>query len=164
MVDTSLAIGVHILVAMLFITGIVCTILPIVPGNLVVWLGVLLHKVLLPLESVGWRFFVVATVITALALIIDGVASWLGAKKFGASREGAIGAVLGGILGAMFFLLPGAIIGPVVGAVFGEMINRRPRHEIERAGLGTFLGGMIALLAKVIGAVYVVAGFYWAIT
>ena len=50
-----------------------------------------------------------------LSLVLDFLASVVGAKKLGATWRGMLGAVVGATVG-LFFSLPGLILGPLLGA------------------------------------------------
>jgi uncharacterized protein len=74
------------------------------------------------------------------------------ARRFGASRWGMIGALLGGVVGAgigtelfpVVGTLAGALVGSLLGAVAGELLAGRNAEEGVRAGCGAFLGRALA--------------------
>jgi uncharacterized protein YqgC (DUF456 family) len=107
-----------------FVVGVTASLLSILPGTFIAWLGVVIHKVWLWEDSVSWGFFAFATVLAILAQLVDLAATWWGARRFGATWRGALGAVTGGILGAVFFNLPGIVLGPIAGAVAAELLAR----------------------------------------
>lgn len=151
----------HTLVALAFVVALLGTVLPILPGAVLAAAAVLLHRLVLgPGDSVSWSFVAVAAVLAALAQVVDYLATWWGAKRFGASWQGALGGILGGILGALFFGIPGFFFGPLVGAVLFELIQRRTLPEALRSGVGTLVGGLVALVAKLICTAAIILGFY----
>ena len=78
----------------------------------------------------------------------------------GATWKGAVGALVGGVVG--IFIPPPLFwifVGPVVGAVLGEMLGGRGVRDAGRAGWGTFLGSMVALAAKLAVCFFIIAGF-----
>ena len=85
--------------------------------------------------------------ITALALVMDYLASIYGAKKFGATKNGMVGAIVGGIVG-LFFNLPGILLGPFIGATLFEMIGGRKFKPSAKAGLGATLGLFAGAVGK----------------
>jgi uncharacterized protein YqgC (DUF456 family) len=48
----------------------------------------------------------------------------------------------------IFFGLPGIILGPFLGAVIGELTARRELHVAARAGVGAFVGLLLATAGK----------------
>ena len=68
------------------------------------------------------------------------------------------GAFIGAIVG-IFFSLPGLLIGPIVGAVAGELIGGKRLVDAGRAGWGTLLGNLAALIGKLVIAFAMVGWF-----
>src|SRR5690606_12261685 len=96
----------------------------------------------------GWVTLTVLGVLTALALLVDLLASLLGAKRVGASGWALFGAAVGTIVG-MFFGIPGLILGPFVGAVLGELIAGSTLRRSTVVGVGAWLGFVFGTLAKI---------------
>ncbi len=136
-----------ILGAVLVVVGIVGTVLPALPGAPLVFLGLLLAAWAEGFEKVGWITLVVLGILTLLTLVIDVVATSLGAKRVGASWLALAGAGVGMIVG-LFFSLPGIILGPFVGAVLGEYAARRNWAQARKAGFGAWLGLMVGVAGK----------------
>jgi uncharacterized protein YqgC (DUF456 family) len=149
-----------ILATCLIALGLLGTLLPILPGTVIAFSGIVVHKLMLGEASVSWGFVAVAFGITLLTLVIDVWCTWWGARRFGASWKGALGAVLGGFFGLIFFNLPGLIIGPVIGAVLFELLDNRSGEEAVRAGAGTVVGGLVAFVLKMGLTSGMVAAFY----
>ncbi len=84
-------------------------------------------------------------------------ADTLARRRFGATRWGAAGAIIGGIAGIFtgFVLL---LVLPIVGAIAGELIGGKRMVDAGKAGWGTLLGnlaGMIVKLAIALGMITV---------
>jgi uncharacterized protein len=144
----------------LFAVGIAGCFLPILPGNILVWLGVIIHRFMAVDESVSWLFVGIATGLTLLAQVLDYLCTYWGARRFGATWQGAVGGIVGGILGVIFFNIPGLILGPIVGVVAVELYRSRDLRQASRAGIGTVVGGLIAFALKFGLACLVIAGFF----
>lgn len=152
-----------ILATSLIALGFLGTLLPILPGTVIAFAGIVVHKLLLGEASVSWEFVAIAFGITLLTLVIDAWCTWWGARRFGASWKGALGAVLGGLFGLIFFNLPGLILGPIAGAVLFEVLDNRSGPEAARAGAGTVVGALVAFILKIGLTTGMVAGFYIAL-
>lgn len=135
----------------LFVMSVGClgSILPAVPSTPLVLIAAIGHKLYFPDASLGWAAMTMLVLITALALIMDYLASIYGAKRFGATRRGMVGAVVGGLVG-LFFNLPGILLGPFIGATLFEMIGGREFKPSAQAGLGATLGLFAGAVGKVI--------------
>ena len=93
------------LCSVIFILGLLGSLLPIVPGTLIVWVGVITHRLWMgPEDSVTWKIVIIAGLLMLMGQIADFVLSAWGARKFGASWNGTMGAFLGAFIG--FFMPP----------------------------------------------------------
>jgi uncharacterized protein YqgC (DUF456 family) len=144
-VTTEQIIGL-ILALLLMVVGVAGSILPGLPSTPLVLLGAIAHKLYFGPTGVAWWVMTILALITVISLIVDYVASVYGAKRMGATWRGAVGAMVGGLVG-LFFNLPGILLGPFVGAVLFELAGGREWKEASRAGVGATLG----LLAGTIG-------------
>src|SRR6185436_20308234 len=101
------------------------------------------------------------TIIGLLALLsfaADFVASLLGAKRVGASPLALAGAAIGGIVG-IFLGIPGVLLGPFIGAVAGEYLARGRLAQAGKVGFGTWIGLLLAAVAKVVVAFLMIGTF-----
>jgi uncharacterized protein YqgC (DUF456 family) len=142
----------------LIIGGFLITIVPGLPGVLVIYSGMWLAAWIDHFARIGWPTLTVLGVLSALALVADVIASLLGAKRAGASRWALLGSMIGAAAGLLFGL-PGLLLGPFAGAVIGELIARRPLAAPARVGLATWIGLLIGTLAKLALAVSMLAVF-----
>ena len=131
----------------LIAVGIAGTVLPGIPGVMVVFGGMLLAAWIDDFTRIGWVTLVVLGVLTALAFAADIIGSLLGAKRVGASRLALAGAALGA-LAALPFGFFGLLFGPFIGAVAGEFITQQRLDAAARVGLGTWIGLAVGSLAK----------------
>jgi len=149
----------HALGAVLVVLGLAGTVLPLLPGVLLVFAGLVVAAWADDFARVGaWGIGLLA-VLAALAFLADFLGSMFGAKRAGASPLALVGATLGAIAGLLFGI-PGLILGPFIGAVAGEFIARRRLGQAGRVGLGTWLGLAFAAVTKVVIAFLMIATFF----
>ena len=143
----------------LFALGLIGTVMPIVPGTTVILAGAIIHRVMLgPDKSIGWSTIALLVLLTLVTYLFDFLSGYLGAKYFGATKWGTIGAVLGAI-GGLFFGIVGLFVGPVVGAVTGEFIAGKRMIDAGRAGWGSLLGNIGGMIGKLIIALLMIVIF-----
>jgi uncharacterized protein len=148
--------------AVLVALGVLGTVLPVLPGTLLVFGGLFLAAWAQDFTRVGWIGLTVIGILAALAFAADFVASLLGAKRVGASPKALIGAAIGGLIG-IFMGLPGILLGPFIGAIVGELMARGGWRQATKVGVGTALGLLFAAVAKLVLAFLMIgtfAGFY----
>jgi uncharacterized protein YqgC (DUF456 family) len=148
--------------SVIFILGLLGSLLPIAPGTLIVWVGVITHRLWIgPEDSVTWKIVIIAGVLMLIGQVAEFVLSAWGARKFGASWKGAVGALIGAFIG--FFIPPPLfwlILGPILGAVVGELAAGRSFQAGGKAGIGTVIGSILAFALNFGISVCVIALFF----
>jgi hypothetical protein len=135
----------------LMIAGILGCILPFVPGPPLNYLGLLsLHFTLKYQFETG--FLILWAIVTAFVYGLDLVIPVWGTKKFGGSRQGVWGSIIGLLAGFFFFPPFGIIIGPFVGAVIGELTSGKDSKTALKAGFGSFVGFITGTVLKLIAS------------
>jgi len=143
----------------LFAVGLIGTVAPILPGTTIILAGAIIHRIMLgPEKSIGWKTMVVLVLLALLCYVFDFLGSYFGAKYFGATKWGAFGAIIGALIG-LFFGIIGLFVAPVIGAVAGEFIAGKRMIDAGRAGWGSLLGNLGAMLAKLIIALAMITIF-----
>ena len=150
-----------ITLAAMVISLILSIVIPVLPGHFLIWLAALIYGLLTGWESLTVSMFVVITVLTLIAAIIDAVAGWVGARKGGASWVGvAIGLVLG-FLGTVFFNVFGAIAGVIVGIMGYEYYRQQDWGLSWKAAKGFLVGTLVSLVGRLAISIMIVAIFIW---
>lgn len=139
-------IGLGLALAIMLL-GLGGSILPGLPSTPLVWIAAVAHRLYFGESGPATWVLVVMTILTLLSLLLDYLASMAGARRFGATWRGVLGAIVGGIVG-LFFGLPGLLLGPFLGAVLFELAADRPLLQAGNAGMGATLGVVIGTLGK----------------
>jgi uncharacterized protein YqgC (DUF456 family) len=142
----------------LIVIGLAGTVLPALPGTALILAGIVLGAWIDDFTRVGVGTLTLVSVLAVAAWVLDYVASLLGAKKAGASRQALIGAALGTVAGIAFGFI-GVLFLPLVGAAVGEYLARRDQAQAVKVGVATWLGLMAGMLAKVVIACVMVGIF-----
>jgi uncharacterized protein YqgC (DUF456 family) len=152
---------VYVLVALLMAVGLVGSVVPALPGTILILAGVALHAVVTGFDPIGpWRLLILA-LLTGIAYLLDHVAGVLGVRRFGGSRWAVAGAIVGALVG-LFLGLPGLLLGPLVGAVVAEYAYTRQIGVSARAALGTVVGLLVGAVAKIgIGLAMIALFLFW---
>ena len=138
-----------VLFSISYVVAILGVFLPMLPGVPVAAVGALLAAWLTGFEALTLTPLIIVGALVVLALLIDYIAGFVGAKRYGASRSGIWGSILGAFVGLFFFPPFGFLIGALAGAILAELLSGRQMNEAFRAGVGVFvgtLGGMVANL------------------
>jgi uncharacterized protein len=143
----------------LFAVGLIGTVMPVFPGTIIILSAALLHRLMLgPEKSVGWRTIAILVLLTLASYLLDFLSGYFGARFFGATRWGMFGAMLGALAGTFFGVL-GLFVGPVIGAVAGEFMAGKRMIDAGRAGWGSLLGNLAAMLGKLLIALVMITIF-----
>ncbi|NRB60552.1 MAG: DUF456 domain-containing protein [Winogradskyella sp.] len=143
---------------LLMLLGIAGSFLPIIPGPLTSWAGLLVLHFTKGVELSN-TFLIVTAIVAIIILILDYVIPAMGTKKFGGSKAGVIGTTIGLIVGIIVPIPFGIIIGPFLGALFGELTHRNDMKKATKAAFGSFLGFIASTFMKfLISVIYL--GFF----
>ena len=149
-----------ILSSAIMLTGLAGVFLPVLPGVPLVFAGAFIYAWSTSFEVITVGNIVLFAVLTAIASAVDYVGGLITAKKYGASKYGLIGGILGGILGLIVLGIPGLIIGQLAGVILGEMYFGKQMKESFTSGFAMFVGYILGSTVKVFFAGLIVIIFY----
>jgi uncharacterized protein YqgC (DUF456 family) len=153
-----MTIALWIVALTLIVVGVIGTVLPALPGAILVFAGVALGAWIDDFTRIsGWTLLVLG-ILTLLAWAIDYVAAVAGAKKAGASRQALIGAAIGTVAG-VFTGFVGLVFLPLVGAAVGEYLAQKELLRAGRVGIATWLGLLVGTVVKV-AVVFLMVGIF----
>ena len=130
------------------LVGFLGTVVPILPGAPLIFIGILIAAWWEDFSRIGVIPIVITGALALVTILIDFASSYVGAKRVGASKTALIGSIVGSLIG-MFFLLPGLILGPFIGALAGEWWSARNLSQATRVGIATWIGMIVGTAAKV---------------
>lgn len=138
---------------LLILIGIVGSILPVLPGILISWLG-LLALYLAPSIPFDSFFITLTGVVAVLLYILDYIIPAMGTKRFGGSKAGVWGTTIGLIIGIVAPIPFGILIGPFLGALIGEIaFNKTEGPQAFKAAVGSFIGFLSSTFIKFMATV-----------
>src|SRR5688500_4882820 len=153
-----------IVAVLLMLAGLAGTILPGLPGTVLVFAGLFVGAWVDGFQHVDTPILVVLGGLSLLAYVIEIAAAGLGAKRANASRLAIVGATVGAVVG-LFSGFVGLLFFPFIGAVAGEWIARRDLSQAGRAGVMTWIGMILGTAAQLALAFLMIGlfilAFFW---
>ena len=144
------------IMSLLLLTGgIIGCVLPVLPGPPLSFLGMLLMH-FTRFAQFETSTLIIAGIVIVVVQILDMIVPVWGTKKFGGTKYGANGSIVGLLIGLMFLppLGPFGILtvlgGPFLGAFIGEMIGGARTEKAFVSAFGTLAGFLAGTLIRVI--------------
>ena len=133
----------------LIITGIIGSFLPIIPGPITSWLG-LLAICQIQGFSASNTLLTITFIVAITIFITDYFIPIIGSKYFGGSKYGIVGTSIGLLIG-LFSPIPfGIIIGAFLGALIGEYFGGKSVSEGIKPAIGSLVGIISSSIIKFI--------------
>ena len=147
-----------IVAILMIVVGIAGTVLPALPGVVLVFGGIALAAWIDDFTRISaWTVGALA-LLTLVGVAADYVAAALGAKRAGASKLAIVGAAIGTLAG-IFTGLVGLLFMPLAGAALGELVAQRDLRRAGKVGIATWLGLLIGTAVKV-AIVFTMVGIF----
>jgi uncharacterized protein YqgC (DUF456 family) len=159
--EESINTIVLVLTLFIMIVGLIGIVLPIIPGTVLILLGVFIYALAEGFQIIGWPTLLALVILTLLATTADIWASTVGAKMGGASGWSVLLGLVGGLVGLLLFSLPGAIIGAVGGVLLTEIIRVGDWRQALKAGSGWMLGWVLSTVLQLGIGLIMMAIFVW---
>lgn len=150
-----------IIVSMIFfVVGIIGTVLPVLPGSILVFAGIITYGFMTGFEGLSTYFFILEFIVLLITFLIDFLATAASTRKFGGSKKASVGAVIGTIAGLIILGPLGIIIGPFLGASAAELLYGTDINQAVRSGFGSLIGILGGTLIKVGAEVLMIVYFF----
>jgi uncharacterized protein YqgC (DUF456 family) len=159
---TFLEILLFVVVLIVMIIGLAGVILPVLPGIPLIFGAAVLYGILTRFEQIDLQLILIFAGMTVIGLVIDYLANYFSVRKMGGGRAGAIGAVIGLMVGIWFGLI-WIIILPFLLAVAFELIAGKQGKQAITSGFGAFVGLLFGGLTRFIIGCVMIGIFVWAV-
>jgi uncharacterized protein YqgC (DUF456 family) len=137
-----------VLGSLFMLAGIIGCVVPFIPGPPLGYIGFIALQ-LKDTPAFSTRFLLLWAGVVAVVSLLDYVVPAYGTKKFGGSKYGMWGCIIGLFFG--IWLGPwGIILGPFLGAFIGEMLANQNSQQAMKAAMGSFIGFLVGTLLKLI--------------
>ncbi len=162
---------------LLLLVGLLGCVLPVIPGPPISFIGFLMLVFTSFYENGDYIPYIISAFLATVVTILDYVVPAWGTKKFGGSKKGINGSIIG-LIGGIFILSPlltfilsllgpatilgpliGIIAGPFIGAYIGEKTDNKENKDALRAAFGSFLGFVAGTIMKIVTSVIII-GFF----
>ena len=134
----------------LILIGIIGSILPVLPGLPVSWLGLLCLYFVKGIETNYW-ILGLTLFFTLVITVLDYFIPAQGTKKFGGTKYGIWGTNIGMVVGFFLPIPLGFLIGAFVGAFIGEYYySQQNQQDALKAASGAFMGFIAGTFMKIV--------------
>jgi len=152
--------GIWTVTISLLFAGLAGSVLPYVPGPLLIFAACVFHSLLRAQSAMSWWGLGFEFVLLIVSYIIDFASGAIGTKWFGGSKWAVWGVVVGGIVG-IFFALPGMILGPIIGAFVFEMLFAKKKiAPAAKSTFGSVVGTGVGMVVRLGISVVMIALFF----
>lgn len=147
----------------LMLAGLVGTVVPVLPGTTIILsAAILFHFTVHSTHSLGWWPIGGLGFLTVASYAVDLASGTIGAKWGGATKWGAIGGLVGTVVG-LFFGIVGIFVAPLIGVLLGEWLSGRGLLPATKSTWGSFLGTTAGIILRFIIGVVMIVWFFVAV-
>lgn len=155
-------IAISIVTGLLFLGGIMGTVVPGVPGIGLIFLGVLLFAWNTGFSLISGMTVAIFGLVALLAWGTDLMGSMVGAKVAGGKKWALFGTILGALMGIMAGP-PGMMLGAFVGGFLGAVLEGANHQKALKVALFTVVGILGATVMQLMLAVAMILAFLIAV-
>jgi uncharacterized protein len=131
--------------------GVAGSVIPVLPGPMLIWLGAFVWAWADGFTRIGWGSLIVLGVLALAAWGSDIFLSTVISRRAGASWKAIIGAIVGGLVGAgLLSALP--ILGTILGAILGAMLGMWLVEYWDKGSKGAATAAVQAYVSSMIFA------------
>lgn len=146
---------------LIMFVGMAGIIVPIIPSIPLIWFGAFLYALFTHFEKITWMVLLLFALLTILSIVLENLGNVYGAKKFGATKWGIIGSIIGTGIGLYIGGPAGLVLGPIVGTIVFEFIGGKGYRAALKSGFGNFVGFLGGSLIKIFVGLAMIFIFVW---
>lgn len=145
----------------IMMTGMAGIIVPIIPSIPLIWLGSFIYAIFTHFEKITWVVLLIFALLTIFSIVLENIGNVYGAKRFGATKWGIIGSIVGTGVGFYTGGPIGLILGPVIGTIIFDFIGGKGYKGALKSGLGNFVGFLGGSILKFVVGLAMIIVFIW---
>uniref|UniRef100_UPI004026E6D3 DUF456 domain-containing protein n=2 Tax=Candidatus Wujingus californicus TaxID=3367618 RepID=UPI004026E6D3 len=145
----------------IMLAGMAGIIVPIIPSIPLIWLGSFIYAIFTHFEKITWVVLLIFALLTIFSIVLENIGNVYGAKRFGATKWGIIGSIVGTGVGFYTGGPIGLILGPVIGTIVFEFIGGKGYKGALKSGLGNFVGFLGGSILKFVVGLAMIIVFIW---
>lgn len=152
-----------VLVLLVMLVGLAGTLLPVLPGIVLMWVAVVGYGFAFGFDALGIGVIGIVTLLTVLAIVLGVVLPKRAAAGAGASGKAQLAAAVGAVIG--FFVIPvvGLVVGAVVGIAIAEYYEKGDWALAKESTIAVAKGFGVSTLAQfAIGVAILLIWLSWA--
>jgi uncharacterized protein len=137
-----------IIALLIMLIGLAGSIVPLLPGPPIIWLGAFFYAWQTDFTSIGWLTLLGLAAIAIAAATSD---LWIGAmsnRKAGASGWATLFSTIGGIVGLFTLGLPGMILGSILGVLLPDWRRWREGQHVWNVSWRTVKSWIVGALVQ----------------
>lgn len=152
-----------LITGILFLVGLVGTVVPGLPGITLIYAGILLYAVATGFDHLSRTTVVIMGLGTALTLTASYVGSAAGSRLGGGKKWAIAGTFIGALIGAITSGPAGLFIGAFLGALLGALCEGRQGVDAAKIAAFSVLGILGATIVQFFLGVILILAFFFAL-
>ena len=137
-----------VLTVLTMLVGLFGLIIPIFPGNVVMWLAALVYGLVFGFGRLGAIIFAIITLLMLVAVVADNVLMGAKAREKGADWGSIVLALIAGVVGTMIFPPIGGLIAAPLALYLAELQRRRDAEEAMNVVKALLTGWGLAFIVR----------------
>ena len=154
---------INVITTLIMLVGLFGLIIPIFPGNVVMWVAALIYGLIFGFGRLGGILFAIITFLMLAAVLADNLLMGAKAREKGAAWTSILLALLAGVVGSFVFPPIGGIIAAPLVLFLMEFIRRGDSAEATKVLKALLVGWGLAFVVRFsLGVVMIILWGIWA--